>query len=169
VPRAKVQGAGSVAQVPRPERELSEDRAPAIEPAVASPMAVVAPMPAAVLRMQATAGNRATSDLLARDSVKQKPKAAWTMTIPKLGSFPLLSFQLPGNDKGDVTVSLSVSDGAPLQGPVLTQVFPTVTIKGAVTITLTDAMITSYSMSGGTFGEEPVLTLAFNAAKREIK
>lgn len=65
MPREKVQGAGSVAQMPRSERELREDLEPTTGRVAPSPE-VVPPMPAAVLRMQEAAGNRATADLLAR-------------------------------------------------------------------------------------------------------
>jgi hypothetical protein len=150
----------------RPERERSEGLAPAVEPAMP---AVVAPMPAAVLRMQATAGNRATTGLLARDAVKEKPKAAYTMSIPKLGDFPVLSLHLPMNDRDDIRVTLSMSDGAKFQGPGLTAGYPTITLKGAITITLTDVVIAGYTMTGGTPGEEPIVELSLNAAKREIK
>jgi hypothetical protein len=135
----------------------------------ARPPASVAPMPAAVLRMQATAGNRATSDLLARDAVKEKPKAAYTMTVPKMGDFPLLALMLPNNDRDDMRVTLSLSDGAKFQGPRLTATYPTITIKGTITITLTDVVIAGYTLGGGTLGEEPIVEIALNAAKREIK
>jgi hypothetical protein len=170
VPREKVQGVGTVAQMSRAERQLEEEFVPQAEAPERSPE-LVAPMPAAVLRMQATAGNRATSDLLARAPTKDKPKpkAAYTMSIPKFGDFPVLALMLGNSDKDDIRVTLSVGDGAKFQGPGLTAVYPTVTIKGAVTITLTDAMITGYSVSGGTFGQDAVVEIAFNAQKREIK
>lgn len=168
MPREKVQGAGSVAQMPRAERELHEELVPHAEPVERSPEAI-SPMPAAVLRMQATAGNRATSELLARDAVKDKPKAAYTMSIPKLGDFPLLALMLPNNERDDIRVTLSMSDGAKFQGPGLTATYPTIVIKGAVTITLTDVVIAGYSLSGGTLGEEPIVELSLNAAKRELK
>jgi hypothetical protein len=135
----------------------------------ARPPASVAPMPAAVLRMQAAAGNRATSDMLARDAVKAKPKAAYTMTVGKMGDFPLLALMLPNNDRDDIRVTLSMSDGSKFQGPGLTATYPTITIKGAITITLTDVVIAGYTISGGTLGEEPIVEIALNAAKREIK
>jgi hypothetical protein len=149
----------------RSERELSEEPVTV----VASPPAVVAPMPAAVLRMQATAGNRATTELLARDPVKEKPKALYTMSIPKMGDFPLLALMHPNNERDDIRVTLSLSDGAKFQGAGLTATYPTVTIKGPITITLTDVIIAGYNISGGSGGEEPIVELALNAAKREFK
>jgi hypothetical protein len=152
----------------RAERER-DDLTPAADQALVSPPAVVAPMPAAVLRMQATAGNRATTGLLARDAVKDKPKAAYTMTVPKMGDFPLLALMLPSNDRDDVRVTLSMSDGAKFQGPGLTASYPTITIKGAITITLTDVVIAGYNLTGGTLGEDAIVELSLNATKREIK
>jgi hypothetical protein len=157
--------------MPRAERERDEDLAPAVERAIPSPVEAVAAMPAAVLRMQATAGNRATSDLLARaPAAKEKPKAAYSMSIPKVGDFPVLSLVLPNNDRDDIHVTLSQADGAKFQGPGLNASYPTVTIKaGAVTITLTDVLISGYTLSGGSLGEEPLVELSLNAAKREFK
>jgi hypothetical protein len=175
VPREKVQGAGSVAQMPRAERAFEEELVPQAESPEPSP-AVVAPMPAAILRMQAAAGNRATSELLARapdkGAVKEKPKpkSAATMSIPKMGDFPVLALVIPRTDRDDFDVTLSQEDGAKFQGPGLTANYPTITIKtGAVTITLTNAVITGYSLSGGTLGEDALVNIAFNAEKREFK
>jgi hypothetical protein len=137
----------------------------------ARPPASVAPMPAAVLRMQATAGNRATSDLLARaPAAKEKPKASYSMSIPKMGDFPVLSLVLPNNERDDIHVTLSQADGAKFQGPGLNASYPTVTVKaGTVTITLTDVLISGYTLSGGNLGEEPLVELSLNATKREFK
>lgn len=133
-------------------------------------------MPAAILRMQAAAGNRATGQLLARApdkgavKEKSKPKAAYTMSIPKMGDFSLLSLVIPRTDRDDFDVMLSQEDGAKFQGPGLTANYPTITIKaGTVTITLTNAVITGYSLSGGSMGEDAVVNIAFNAEKREFK
>lgn len=173
MPREKVQGAGSVAQMPRAERELAEELVPHAEPAERAPE-VVAPMPAAILRMQASAGNRATSDLLARapdkGAVKEKPKSAYTMSIPKVGDFSVIALMLGNSDKDDIHVTLSLEDGAKFQGPGLTANYPTVTIKaGSVTITLTDVIISGYSVSGGAHGDDALVDLALNAQKREVK
>lgn len=155
--------------MPRAERER-DDLTPAADQAVVSPPAVVAPLPAAVLRMQATAGNRATTGLLTRDATKEKPKAAYTMSVPRMGDFPVLSLVLPNNERDDIHVTLSQADGAKFQGPGLNANYPTVTIKaGAITITLTDVLISGYTLSGGTLGEEPIVELSLNAAKREFK
>jgi hypothetical protein len=144
-----------------------EDEALAV---AARPPAGVAPVPAAVLRMQATAGNRATRDLLARDPVQAKPKALYTMTIAKHGAFPLLAFALGNSERDDIRVTLALSDGARLQGAALTDSFRTVTITGpTLTITLTDVVISNYSVSGGTGGQDAVVDLALNAQKREFK
>jgi hypothetical protein len=159
--------------MPRSERELREDLAPTTERAVASPPEVVAPMPAAVMRMQATAGNRATTELLARAPAKDKPKAAarYTMTIAKLGEFPLTSVQLGHGDRDDIVVTLGMSDErGRLHGPALTAVYPTVTIAtSSVTITLTDVLISSIDFKDDPAGEEAVVTVALNASARKIK
>jgi hypothetical protein len=155
--------------MPRAERELQEELVPHAEPSERSPE-VVAPVPAAILRMQASAGNRATSELLARDAAKEKPKSAYAMSIPKVGDFPLQSLMLGNSDKDDIHVTLSLEDGAKFQGPGLTANYPTVTIKaGSVTITLTDVIISSYSISSGPVGEDAVVDIALNAQKREVK
>lgn len=65
---------------------------------------------------------------------------------------------------------LSLDDGAKFNGPGLTAVYRTVAITaGALTITLTDAIISSYQVSGGTNGQDATVEIAFNAPKREFK
>jgi len=157
--------------MPRAERALHEELVPHAAPVDRSPE-VVAPMPAAVLRMQAAAGNRATSDLLARDAVKDKPKtkAAYTMSIARYGDFPLLALNLPNRDEDDIVVTLDLADGARLQGRALSDLLRTVTIKGpTLTITMTDVVISGYSVSGGTAGEDAVVMIQLSAQKREFK
>jgi hypothetical protein len=174
VPREKVQGAGSFAQMPRAERELGDELIPHAEPAERSPE-VVAPMPAAVLRMQATAGNRATSDLLARapdkGAVKEKAKAkaTYTLTIPKRGEFPAQSLTMGNHDRDDIYMTLALEHGMRLQDAT-SDFFPTVTITSpSFTITLSEVVISAFSISGGTYGDEAIVTIALNAKKKEFK
>jgi len=99
VPREKVQGAGSVGQMPRSERERREDLEPTTGRVETSPE-VVAPMPAAVLRMQESAGNRATADLLARVPARGSGKPEpipdnvpyGTMSVEDYGQYQLTSW-----------------------------------------------------------------------------
>jgi hypothetical protein len=135
------------------------------------PRPVPAPSPdvAAILRMQAGAGNAATSRLLAREEAKA-PAQERTIVIEGVGTLPVLSFQLV-RDKG---VSVQLEDGP--AGPKLFQAsstgtpFPSATlaVSGGHTLVLTDVLVMSFSY-GGNHGEKPTISIELQGASREFK
>jgi hypothetical protein len=147
------------------QREPEEEAVPVAE----QPPGSVGPMPAAVLRMQAAAGNRATADLLARagqgrDQGEAEGQGRLDDDGRTVRRLPAARATLPNHDKGDI----DVADGARLQR-ALSDLLRTVTIKGpTMTITMTDVVISGY-VSGGTHGDDAVVTVQLNAQKREFK
>jgi hypothetical protein len=126
-----------------------------------------------VLALQRTIGNRAVGAILARDSLptdtKSPAKASeLSVTLDGLGPIPLSSLQFgmsrpPGHMGGGgskspretsrVNASLTSTIGEHsvklFQALVSGQVFKTVVIeRGVMRITLTDAMLSTYSTSG---------------------
>jgi hypothetical protein len=143
-----------------------------------------APAFAALLRMQATAGNHATSRYLEQARLARAPSETQpppakeqprgeagesTATIDGLGHVKIHSFQWDG--RNGVTVTMDV-DG---NGPVLSRKasggerIATVTItNGAVTITLTDVLITSYQVSSSGGAGKPTAQVSFEGAKVKV-
>ena len=131
------------------------------------PAVARSPDVAAVLRMQALAGNAATSRLLAREP--KAPAQERTILIEGMGTFALLSFQLSGA-KG---VTVELADGP--VGPRLSQAsaqgttIPSVTIAASgQTLTLTEVLVASFQTGGG-HGSAPAISVELQGASREFR
>ena len=163
--------------MPTSERELREDLAPTTERAVPSLPEGVAAVPAAILRMQAMIGNRATSGLLARDGraresapTKEKPPPAPdnTVMVDGLGRYKVHSF----NRASDTSVSVMLDagkDAAKLHAAAGTgKPIATVTITtGGHTITLHNVIIAGIHEAGSP-GSDPVTVVELDAQSTEF-
>jgi hypothetical protein len=154
--------------MPRSERERREDLEPTTGRVAPSPE-VVAPVPAAVLRMQESAGNRATADLLARvparGSGKPEPVPdnipAGTLDVDGFGVYQASSWAARGK-ANELTVWIPDSgDSARLfvashRGEHIKRIW---LYSGSRRITLTDVLIVTARAADG------LMELEFNAGK----
>jgi hypothetical protein len=123
-----------------------------------------------VLALQRTIGNRAVGAILARDSLPtdtKSPAKEFSVTLDGLGPIPLSSLQFvlsrppghmggggsktPGGTSGvNASLTSTIGEHSPklFQALLSGQVFKTVVIeRGSTRITLTDAMLSTYSAS----------------------
>jgi hypothetical protein len=132
--------------MPRSERDRREDLVPTTGRVAPSPE-VVAPMPAAVLRMQATIGNRATGEVLARAPEKTAVKQG--VSVAGFGEYKLYSFHRDSATR--VAVTLDPGDDAAKLFSAASQGQPikTVTIGHAGhVVTLREVVIASVRHGG---------------------
>jgi hypothetical protein len=151
-------------------RRVRESLEPADERRVPAPEVAAPPHVQAVLRMQATAGNRATSRLIARDAAEKTGTSSYAMTIADFGIYELSSFHV--ESKTRVTVSFDPGkDGSRLMHAAAAgQPIKSVTISaGGRTVTLTEVVIASFNHAADPARGDTIVSVEFDAKDVDIK
>lgn len=132
---------------------------------------------AAVLRLQALAGNRATSRLVARAPADEPAPAApggratgYTMKVAGFGEYAVASFQAAGKTALAVTFTAGPDSARLLHAASNGDPIASVVIASAThTITLTDAVIASVSQAQPFEGGEPMVSVEFNGVSLAVE
>jgi hypothetical protein len=156
---------------------VRESLEPADERRLPAPEIARPPHVEAVLRMQATAGNRATSRLIARDPAAPEAVPAeksggsgYVMTIEGFGQYEVSSFQT--TSKNAILVTFDAGKDAARLMQAATEGRPIKSVTIAIrdrTITLLEVVITSVQQAGDPRMDEPLVSVGFDGKSLEVK